>query len=848
MTAAALALHATEDGFVARRKLLADLVEALRGGASRVLVGAPGVGKTRLAAECLRELSDEAPLVCKLADVTDREGFVARVAGVLGVWLAPTFDRAESEARVARALGARGPGLIVLDNFEQLPAEVDELLEGWMRSSATSFLVTSRRRLGCSAEHVEVPPLDTASAPNGWSEAATLLRQRAHELGKARLEQEDREAIEDLAKALDGLPLAIEMAAARLAVLTPAQLLGRLGERFAILDGGRSRLGAALEASLTLLDDAALDCLRACGVFRGGVRLEALEHVLGPGHDVLGALATLRGHSLLSVERAGAVNRYSLAHSVRDLVEARERDNASWSAARARHAAYWADAAAAELEDPRLLLEIENLRFAFDWARREGPPELAGRLALALSSPALGLPYGEAERVVDAALGGASEGSLPEALEAQLRFRRGTVRRFLSSFEAATRDLERAGEIARRVGDRSLEAEVLAGLGHALSGSADWEGSRAYLERALAVHPDPTFRPLVLAMIANTFSNEDAFDRAEPMLREAVAGADVQHDAYAGAFARLSLGILLVERGAFDEAFGCLVDSLSVFESSRSTRVMQARHLRAVALTHLARVKQETGDTSGALSDYHEAVSFAEEAGVRRAEAFALHGLASLLLELGELRAADDRIRAALPLMRENAKDAEGAIVALQGVLFALRGAHEDAERFFRRAQALLAAHKRPVFAAALSVLRGEEGEAAASHAEYADVRLARRLRASFSKRQTSPPLFVSEDGSFFRSPETGQPVSLARRKAVRGILRALIEARQTRPGVPVSVEALIAAGWPGEKVLPGAGAERVYAAIATLRRLGLRGLISQSADGYLVPADRAVIPHDPGA
>jgi tetratricopeptide (TPR) repeat protein len=342
------------------------------------------------------------------------------------------------------------------------------------------------------------------------------------------------------------------------------------------------------------------------------------------------------------------------------------------------------------------------------------------------------------------------------------------------------------------------------------------------------------------------YSNEDAYDRAEPLLREAVASADHDHDAFAGAFARLSLGILLVERGAFDEAHGCLLDALTVLETSRSGRVMQARHLRAIALTHLARVKQETGDTAGALTDYHEAVTFAEEAGVRRAEAFALYGLASLLLELGELRAADDRIRAALPLMRENCKDVEGALVALQGVLFALRGAHEDAERFFRRAEALLEAHKRPVFEVALAVLRGAS-DGAGPYADFADVHLARRLRAAFSEKRASPPLFVSEDAVFFRSPDTGEAVSLARRKAVRGVLRALVDARLTRPGIPVAVESLVSAGWPGEKVLPAAGAERVYAAIATLRRLGLRGVIAQEADGYLVPADRSVVRHDPG-
>lgn len=361
----------------------------------------------------------------------------------------------------------------------------------------------------------------------------------------------------------------------------------------------------------------------------------------------------------------------------------------------------------------------------------------------------------------------------------------------------------------------------------------------------MATHPSSSFRPSALAMIANTYSNEDAYDRAELLLREAVEAAEREGDTYAGAFAQLSLGISLVERGAFDEAYDNLLDALGVLETSRSTRVMQARHLRAVALTHIARVKQETGDRAGALTDYHEALAFADEAGVKRAEAFALHGLASLLLELGELRAADDQLRAALPLMRQSCRDVEGALVALQGVLHALRGGHEDAERFFRRARTLLEAHQRLVFSVALSVLRGEsDGEG--PYTRYADVQLARRLRALFPERRTTAPLLVGEDASFFRLSETGDAVSLVRRKAVRAVFQALVEARLSRPGVPVAVEALVAAGWPGERMVAGAGTERVYAAIATLRRMGLRGLILQQGDGYLLPADRPVLRHAP--
>ncbi|NUP04519.1 MAG: tetratricopeptide repeat protein [Polyangiaceae bacterium] len=843
MSTALHALHVAEDRFIARQETVRDVSRRLLEGQSVVIVGFPGVGKTRLAAECLRALSDEDAMVVKLSDVRDREALASRVAEVAGVFRSPASSGAESEAHLLRMLASRGPAIVVLDGFEHLPRQADELLRGWVRGSPLSFLVTSRRRLECDLDHIELAPLDIVER-RGWSEAAELLRCRAQELAKVVVDEADRDAVHALAKRLDGLPLALELAAARLSVLTPAQLLTRLDKRFQTLDGEGRGLAAALETSYGLLEESARAVLRACSVFRGGIPLEALEHVVGEERDTLGPLSALRAHSLLSVERSGDRYRYSLSHSVRDFIEGREQDDPMWEVARARHAAYWARAGEAESsESPPLSPEIENLRAALAWAR-EREPELAARLALVLSAPSLGLPYGDVHQLLTLVLDAAP---LQGRLYAELLFRRGTVRRFIAEFSGAIDDLGRALEIAERLQETALHADILAGLGNAQSGQADWAGARRYLERALEVRGSPAFAASVIAMIANTYSNEDAYDRAEPLLRQSIDLAEEHNDAYTEAFGRLSLGILLVERGTFDEAFAALIDSLSILETSRSVRVMQARHLRAVALTHLARVKQETGDGAGALTDYHEAVAYAEETGVRRAEAFALHGLASLLLELGELRAADDRIRAALPLMRESCKDVEGALVALQGVLFALRGARADAERFFRRAEALLAAHKRPVFEAALQVLRGVD-PADTAFAEFADVRMAARLRALFADARESPPLFVAHDASFFRSPDAAEQVSLARRKSLRAILRVLVEARLARPGVPLTVETLVSVGWPGERILSAAGAERVYAAIATLRRLGLRAFLVQQGDGYMLRADRPVVLHEPRA
>lgn len=839
MATLSLVLDGSESAFVGREGPLARVLS----GRSLIVTGPAGVGKTRMVAECLRRLPDAATLVVPLADVSEVERFVARVAEATGETRAPVGTSAETEARLARALARRGTGLVVLDGFERLPAEADALVDGWMRSGGARFLVTSRRRVECGAETLELGPLALEPAAGAkWSEAAELLRIRAAEVARVRLGEQDRDAAHALVRALDGLPLAIELAAARLGVLTPAELLFRLRRRFRTLaEPGNAVLASAIGSSFALLDEDTRACLMACAVFRGGIRLDALEAVAPPQLDIVSALMAARNHSLLEVVRLDASLRYHLAQSVRDWIVERASGTEQWQLARRRHAEYWDRRGPELLAEPELArMEVENLRAAFD-AALEVDAAMAGRLALVLSDPAIGLPYAVARDYVSKAQALGPSG----ALRARLHLRSGTLRRFLADFEASQAELERARELAASSADRELEAEALVGLGLNASALAEWESSRAHLSRALELDPGDAARALTLAFVANTYVNQDDHAHAEPLFRESIALAGRHADSFAEAFARLSLGVLLVERGDFDEAFGELVDAMGIIESGRSLRLMHARHLHAFALTHIARIRQESGDKAGALVDYHRARRLAEEEGARRAEAFAVCGLVGVLLELGELRAAEDELRAALPLMRENDRDNEGVLVALRGALFAMQGGRQDAERLFAHAETLLARGHRRVFCAALDVMRGRAAELAPELERFADVRLARRLRALFPETTREEALFVARDGSFFRVSERGPSVSLCRRAAVRGVLRALVEARSSEPGVPLSLEALVAAGWPGERILPAAAAGRVYTAIATLRRLGLRGVVEQVGTGYLIPPQIPVLLHD---
>ncbi len=839
MVAFSLTLDRSESSFVGRGELVERLTAELRAGRSMVVCGPAGVGKTRLVAECLKEI--DAPVVVPLADVTDVAGLVSRLADAASDARASAGTPAEAEARLARVLALHAARVFVLDGFERLPAEADALVHEWMQSSRASFVVTSRRGVACGAERVEVPPLVCEPpSEDEWSEAAELLRVRATEVARVMLRDDEHEAAHALVRALDGLPLAIELAAARLGVLTAEQLLGRLTNRFRTLGG--VGLESAIGSSFALLDEDARACLEAAAAFPGGLELDALEAVAPAGVDVVSALMAARHHSLLDVVQVESSLRYHLAESVRDWVTERAKERGSWQAARRRHAEYW-DRRAPELvgEPERIRREVENLRAAYETALEIDRP-MAGRLALVASDAVVALPYAITREWIAKVL---SDATLPEALLARLLLRSATLGRNLAELDSARGELSRALDLARTAGEQALEAEIQVELGANASARAEWEASREHFARAMALDPEAKSRALTLSMIANTHVNQDDFERAEPLFRESIALAGKLADGFAEAFARVSLGVLLVERGDLDEAFGELVDALGMIEQGRSVRLMHARHLAAFALTHIARVRQESGDRAGALVDYHRARRIAESEGARRAEAFALCGLIGLLLEMGELRAADDELRVALPLMRENGPDNEGVLVALRGAFFALQGAHEDAERLFAHAESLLEHGQRRVFSAALDVLRGRADGLDPALERHSDVRLARRLRALFPVRPPTKPLLVAKDASFFRLPDHEQAVELGRRRAVRGVLRALVDARSAEPGVPVSVETLVAAGWPGERILPAAAAGRVYTAIATLRRLGLRGVVEQSGAGYLIPPQIPLLLHD---
>ena len=331
-------LPAEVSSLVGRGPQLAAVLDGLRASRVVTLTGPGGCGKTRLALRAATlaagSFEDGARLV-ELASLTDPALVPASVAEALGV---PERDAADPVAGVVRALAGREL-LIVLDNCEHVlgaAARVVVVLAG--QCPRVRVMATSRERLDVPGEFVfPVPPLelpeDGSVRAVAASEAGSLFVARARAASPAfTLTAGDSAAIADVCSRLDGMPLAIELAAARCPALGPAQLAARLEGHPGLLAGGAARPGRhrSLEAlvswSYELLDDAERRLLDRLAVLRGGFDLEVAERVCGgeplAPEAVAGLLASLAGKSLVQVQ-AGPVVRYALLETVRQFAAGR---------------------------------------------------------------------------------------------------------------------------------------------------------------------------------------------------------------------------------------------------------------------------------------------------------------------------------------------------------------------------------------------------------------------------------------------------------------------------------------------------------------------------------------------
>ncbi len=311
---------------------VAAVIELLRTSRVVSIIGAGGLGKTRMAHAVAREAQQRVVHLVALAAVSTDADVVGEVASVLGVGergRAPVGQRAAAADAVTGIIAALGPGpaLLVLDNCEHVVRGVTELVRDLVaRSEDVRVLTTSRAPLGLSSESVyPLPQLSPATS-------AELFRQRAN---AARPGVElPADVVRELCGRLDGLPLAVELAAARVRVMSVAEIARRLDDRFTLLRGAapdapeRHRtLHAVIDWSWNLLAADGQAAMRALSIFPGGFTSDAAQHLLGADDvDVLQVLEHLVGQSLLQAADAGSGTRFRMLETVREFGAARRRE------------------------------------------------------------------------------------------------------------------------------------------------------------------------------------------------------------------------------------------------------------------------------------------------------------------------------------------------------------------------------------------------------------------------------------------------------------------------------------------------------------------------------------------
>ena len=388
--------------FIGREAEAAELQDAVKSHRLVTLTGVGGVGKTRLATEIAARLADEFPdgvWVFELAAVADPAAVPDAVAAVLGITQQSGMSVSDS---VAAALEGR-VRLLVLDNCEHVRDAVADLVEAILAQSATVRLVaTSREGLGVADEQLWlVPSLDVWAGTD--SAAVTLFVERARSLAQrfSLAGADDAAAVVEICRRLDGIPLAIELAASRMASMTAIEVRDRLDQRFRLLVGSRrglehhQTLRHAVAWSYDLLDDAEKSLLQRCSVLSGGFDLQSACAIAGfddaDDYAILDRLDALVRKSLLVADRSSGRTRFSMLETIRQFAEEQLVAGGEATEVRTAHARYFADRETdimALWDSPRqrgaydwFTVELANLRAAFRWAADQGDLDVAAPIA-----------------------------------------------------------------------------------------------------------------------------------------------------------------------------------------------------------------------------------------------------------------------------------------------------------------------------------------------------------------------------------------------------------------------------------------------------------------------------------
>jgi len=647
--------------FVGRERAIVELKSLLFTTRFLTLTGAGGSGKTRLALQVASKLLAEfehGVWWVALDALTDPALVPQQVASSLGLSEQPGRSLLDTLSDVLQTRKL----LLVLDNCEHLIDACTQLVETLLRSCADlRILTTSREAFNIPGETIwPVPSLGVPDADYlpplaglGQYESVQLFVERAASVQPAfRLIPENAPALAHICRRLDGIPLAIELAAARVKMLSPEQIAARLDVSYRLLGGGsrtalprQQTLRATIDWSYNLLSEQERSLFRRLAVFRGGFSLEAAEAICaGNGiqpDEVLDLLSHLVDKSLVAVVESGGEARYRLLEMIRqfgqdkleELGEAAmlRRCQCDWYLSFAERAAsQLLGAEQAEWFD-RLEVEHDNLRAALGWSLEAGEAEKAARKAVALWRFWQVRGYmSEGRRWLERALAGFSEQT---SVRAKALHAAGDLAIFQDDYHRAKTLLQESLALCRELADRPGAGYALVSLGIMTHNEGDYEGAVTFLEESLQLFreaDDLYGMTLALAGLGLSLLYRGEFERASALCEESLALSRERGDPRSIASALTNLGISALARGDNEQAKVLCEESLAL------RRKLGHKGGCAHTLIILGRIAVFQGDFERATACYEESLALRQETGEMEGIAAALEGLAAVAGRQGQ--------------------------------------------------------------------------------------------------------------------------------------------------------------------------------------------------------------------
>jgi predicted ATPase/class 3 adenylate cyclase len=670
--------------FIGREREIADLRRLMDNARLLTLTGSGGCGKTRLALQVAAEALEQSP------------------DGVWLVELAPLSDPTLVPQTVANALGLKEESgisltqtvvdhlqskhlLLLMDNCEHLLEACAKMFDTLLRGCpGVRVLATSRQGLGLTGEQLyrvpslQLPDAEKLPSPEqlGQFEAVRLLVDRAClGLPTFTISHKNAAAVAAVCHRLDGIPLAIELAAARVKALPVEQIASRLDDRFRLLTGGNrtalprhQTLRALIDWSYDLLSEAERKTLTRLSVFAGGWKLEAAEELCGSGAvedcDVLELLTALVDKSLVLYEDGEDEARYRLLETLRQYGSERLAASGESETLLRRHFEHYlrlAEQAAPELRGTNQshwleLLESEhdNLRAALDWALERAPEG-----ALQLSGAVWGFwlrrgYFQEGGHFMDAALSGSgtalpASGSRLKA-EARALHGAGTLAGRQWDYVRARCLLERSVTLYRQLGDLQGAAGCLNNLGVFARDQGDYSAARSFHEQSLTIYQElgkTSLTALTLCNLGSLTLCQGDFAAGRTFLEQSLALSQELGDRSGAAYSLMNLGWLRRSQGDYSAARSFAEQSLNLFQE------LGERSGVAHSLGGLAQAAGEQGDYAIARSLGQQCLAICREINERGGIGHALGVLGLLARRQGEWAEARTFLEESIRISRQ---------------------------------------------------------------------------------------------------------------------------------------------------------------------------------------------------